>query len=117
MHGANADPDDKDNGVKPLNITAPSNHAGVVKDLLKARVDPKTPKTKETPGNWCGNASRSCGDTAVMYAFEYGHTEAAFEFVPNLKPGDLDQALNWAAEAGRTETVLHVLDTGEIEVN
>lgn len=114
--GANPDPDDKV-GLKPLHLAASGNHAAVVKVLLEAGVDPRTPKTKENPGNWCGNAPRTFGETPDRYAFHYGHTEAALEFVPYLKPEDLNQSLIWAAEAGKSDIVLAALDTGKVEIN
>ena len=115
-HGADSDPDDNV-GLKPLHLAASGNHAAVVKVLLEAGVDPRTPKTKEYPGNWCGNAPKTFGDTPDRYAFNYGHTEAALELVPYLKPEDLNEALIWATEAGKSEIVLAVLDTGKVEIN
>ncbi|CAF9930044.1 MAG: hypothetical protein ALECFALPRED_004507 [Alectoria fallacina] len=115
-HGADSDPDDNV-GLKPLHLAAWGNHAAVVKVLLEAGVDPRTPKTKEDPGNWCGNAPRTYGDTPDRYAFNYGHTEAALELVPYLKPEHLNEALIWATEAGKSEIVLAVLDTGKVEIN
>ena len=114
--GAKPDPDD-DCGLKSLHLAASGNHTSVVKVLLESGVDAKTPKTREYPGKRYGKAPTTRGNTAVMYAFEYGHTEAALEFLPYLKPDDLSQALTWAAEAGKTEIVMAVLETGRIEVN
>ena len=115
-HGANPDPDD-DCGLKPLHLAASGNHASVVKLLLESGVDAKTIKTKQDRGRRCGKALVTRGNTAIMYAFKYGHTEAALAFFPYLKSEDLSQALSWAAEAGKTEIVLAVQDTGRIEVN
>lgn len=79
--GAKSDPGD-DCGLKSLHLAASGNHAGVVKILLESGVDAKTPKTREHPGRRCGSAPTTRGNTAVMYAFEYGHTEAALEVLP-----------------------------------
>ena len=86
--GANPDPEN-DCSLKPLHLAASGNHASIVKVLLESGVDAKPPKTREYPGKRCGKAPATCGNTAVMYAFEYGHTEATLEFLPYLKPDDL----------------------------
>lgn len=58
----------------------------------------------------CGNAPRTCGDTAAWYAFIYGHTDSALGFVPYLKPVDLSEALIWVAEGGKSDIVPAILD-------
>lgn len=52
-----------------------------------------------------------------MCALEYGHTQTALEFLPYLEPDNLSQALTWAAEAGKTEIIMAVLEIGRVEVN
>jgi ankyrin repeat protein len=114
--GASNNPDDRC-GLTPLHLSASANHSRVVEKLLVSGVDPLTPKTKEDPGNWCGNASRTVGDTALEYAASYGHTEAAIEFLPFLDIDGLSKALHWAAAFGKTETVLAILEDPRVDVN
>jgi hypothetical protein len=64
--GAEPDADGETHGTKPLHAAASENHAEAVRALLEAGVDPLTPKTREDPGNWCGNAPRSVGHTPLM---------------------------------------------------
>lgn len=64
--GANPDQEETNGGRKPLHEAASKNHPECIKVLLGAGVDPLTKKTKENPGNWCGNAPRSIGHTPLM---------------------------------------------------
>ncbi|CZR68979.1 uncharacterized protein PAC_18880 [Phialocephala subalpina] len=89
--GASNNPDDK-RGHTPLHLASSANRSGVVKILLAAGVDPLTPKTKEDPGNWCGNAARTKRNTALEYASTYGHAKT-------------------------TETVLAILTDSRVDVN
>ncbi|OJJ42502.1 hypothetical protein ASPZODRAFT_1313164 [Penicilliopsis zonata CBS 506.65] len=102
-----ADPDgEAHEGYKPLHIAATKNRAGVVKVLLAAGVDPLTPKTREKPGRFCGNAPRSVGHTPLMYACQHGHAEAVAEFLPYLTdPETLIRALSWSAGSGHAACV------------
>lgn len=69
--GAEADVDETYAGLKPLHEAAKDNHAEAVTALLEAGVNPLTPKTRENPGNWCGNAPRSVGHTPLMVSRLY----------------------------------------------
>lgn len=115
-HGAKID-GDNNCGLKPLHHAANRDHVDVVRVLLEAGVDPMTRKTKENPDRRCGNAPRTVGHTPVRYAFNYGHKNSALAFAPYLKPDDLLQAVHWAAEAGKSEIVLNVLNVYDIDVN
>ena len=115
-HGAANDLDDYA-GLKPLHLAASNNHAAVIKLLLEYGVDPFTQKTKENPGNWCGNAPRSTGDTPVQYACIFGHTESVRVFIPYLDSYGLSKALCWATGHGRTDVVLAILESPVVDVN
>lgn len=99
-----------------MHLATSKNHAGVIKVLLAAKVDPKTPKTREYERR-CGNAPRTAGDTAIMYAFRFGHIEAALEFLPYLESDDLNRAVHWAAEADKFHIVLKVVELGKVDIN
>lgn len=90
--GASNNPDDR-TGLTPLHLSASANHSGVVKTLLESGVDHLTPKTKEHPGRWCGNAPSTVGETALEYACNCGHTETVVEFLPYLDTEGLSKAL------------------------
>jgi len=64
--GADPNEPDKIQGLTPLHEAANENHGEAVQALLEAAVDPLTPKTRETPGRWCGNAPTSRGHTPLM---------------------------------------------------
>lgn len=64
--GANPDQEETHSGLKPLHEAASKNHPEVIKVLLGSGVHPLTKKSKEDPGNWCGNAPRSQGHTPLM---------------------------------------------------
>ena len=115
-HGAANDPDDH-HGLKPIHIAASRNHSVCVKLLLDSGVAPFTPKSKEDPGNWCGNAPRTYGKTAVEYACSYGHTETVRVFIPFLDSDGLRRALYWATTCGKTEAALSILEIPTIDVN
>lgn len=114
--GASKDPDDSV-GFKPLHLAALSNRANIIKLPLEAGVDSFTPKTAEYPGLRCGNSPSTIGTTPVQYAFEYGHFEAACQFLPYLDVDGMSKALNWAAGGGKTAVVLAILETGNVDVN
>lgn len=110
MAGANPDQDDAISGLKPLHEAARKNHHETVRVLLEAGVKPLTMKTRENPGRRCGNAARTVGHTALMYACSNDHVEAVEAFLPFLK--DLDtvhRALTWAAGNGNSEVVAKIL--------
>lgn len=115
-HGAANNPDDYC-GQTPLHYAASRNHAEVVSLLLKAGVDPLTPKTKEHPGNWCGNASRSTGHTPLQYACRYGHIDAVNAFLPFIDEEGYSKALLWALDGHKSDTALAILATGKVDVN
>ncbi|KAK0712926.1 ankyrin repeat-containing domain protein [Lasiosphaeria miniovina] len=115
--GANPDQDDSV-GLKPLHRAAALNHASVISVLLAAGVDPLTAKTRETSGRRCGNASRSKGETPLMYACQSGHVEAVEAFLPSLKEiNTVHRALNWAAKSGQTKLVKRLIRVPGIDVN
>ncbi|KAJ4294202.1 hypothetical protein N0V90_007892 [Kalmusia sp. IMI 367209] len=116
--GAKPDADDKINGLKPLHEAASANHAEAVLALLEAGVDPLTEKTREHPGNWCGNADTSTGHTALMYACHNGHLETLNAFIPFLQDIDtIHRALVWSAEVGRAKLVGRILQIPGVQVN
>ncbi|KAK7189881.1 hypothetical protein DPSP01_008409 [Paraphaeosphaeria sporulosa] len=116
--GAETDSPDERRGLKPLHAAANENRAEVVRVLLEAGVDPLTKKTKEDPGNWCGNADRSVGHTPLMYACQNGHLEALNAFMPFLHDLDVvQQALQWSASTGRVKLVRRILQHPGVQVN
>jgi len=104
-------------GLKPLIQAAMVNHHLVVKLLLEAGVAPFTPKTKEYPGRWCGNASTPIGNTAIEYACQYGHVKTIEAFMPHLRPDGLKIALYWATRFGSTKVVMALLESTDIDIN
>ncbi|PKS04904.1 hypothetical protein jhhlp_008269 [Lomentospora prolificans] len=116
--GANPDHDDNYNGRKPLHEAADKNHYKAIKALLDAGVDPLTPKTKENPGRRCGNAPRSVGHTALMYACNNGHVESVDVFLSFIKDIDVVHgALAWAAMEGNSKVVARILQYPGVDVN
>ncbi|RFU78472.1 hypothetical protein TARUN_3719 [Trichoderma arundinaceum] len=118
--GANPDHPDNITGVKPLHRAAASNHYAAVTQLLKAGVDPLTPKTLNE--DWltcCGRElMTSIGDTAVMYAC-CGHVETIEAFLPFIGD-DIDlvhRALAWAAKARSPRVVERILQHPGVDVN
>lgn len=109
-------PDDR-SGLTPIHLAAQADQFEVVKVLLLSGVPLLTPKTKENPGNWCGNAPRTLGTTAFEYASRYGHTKTVVQFLPYLDIEGLSKALCWAAEAGKTEAILAILEDPRVDVN
>jgi hypothetical protein len=93
-----ADPNaEQHHGYKSPHLAAQKNHAGVVKLLLAAGVDPLTPKTKDS-SRMCGNEPTTLGHTPLMYACHYGHVQTVAEFLPFLKNSQYyHRALHWAA--------------------
>ncbi|KAG8157059.1 hypothetical protein KVR01_013049 [Diaporthe batatas] len=116
--GANPDQEETFSGLKPLHEAASKNHPEVIKVLLGSGVDPLTKKTKEHPGNWCGNAPCSTGHTPLMYACRNGHLEALEAFLPFLKDEEsVHQALAWSAERGRHDLVHRILQHPGVDIN
>ncbi|TQN65279.1 Serine/threonine-protein phosphatase 6 regulatory ankyrin repeat subunit A [Colletotrichum shisoi] len=117
--GADPDRDDAYNGLKPLHEASSKNHPEVVKVLLAAGVDPLTKKTRETPGNWCGNAGRSVGDTPFMYACRNGHDAAVEAYLPFLAGNDdaVHRALAWAARSGRASILARLMEQPGVNIN
>ncbi|KAL1606531.1 hypothetical protein SLS60_003936 [Paraconiothyrium brasiliense] len=116
--GADPDVDSQEDGMKPLHEAAAENRAEAVKALLEAGVDPLTKRTRDSPGNWCGNAPTSVGHTPLMYACKNGHMEALNTFIPFLH--DLEavhRALEWSAYKGRAKLVHRLLQCPGIQVN
>jgi ankyrin repeat protein len=114
-----ADPDGEANeGYMPLHVAASKNRAEVIKVLLAAGVDPLTPKTKEAPGMFCGNAPSSVGETPLMYACNNGHSKAVAEFLPYLTdPDKIMKALFWSAGSGNAACVDLILHHATVDVN
>ena len=99
--GADPAREDAIHGLSPLHQAARANHSEAVKVLLQSGVDPLTKKSKEPPGNWCGNAPTSIGHTALMYACDGGHLETVEVFLSFLRDKENDietvhRALAWA---------------------
>ncbi|GJC95853.1 ankyrin repeat-containing protein [Colletotrichum higginsianum] len=144
--GADPDRDDAYNGLKPLHEASSKNHPEVIKVLLAAGVDPLTKKTRERPGNWCGNAGRSVGDTPLMvclhplilsshdfvfegsyflltqipqYACRNGHDAAVEAYLPFLADNDdaVHRALAWAARSGRASILARLLEQPGVDIN
>jgi ankyrin repeat protein len=115
-NGASNNKDDKF-GLTPLHEASSRNHFAIVKLLLKSGVDPFTPKTKDYPGNWCGNCPTSEGETPVEYAAKYGHIECVREFLPYLDIEGLSQAIHWAALGGKSEIIRLIVEQPDIDVN
>ena len=115
-HGAGNDTDDH-SGLKPLHLAASRNHADVVKILLEDGVDPFTPKSKEDPGNWCGNAAGTKGSTPVLYTCSYGHIESVRILITSLDSSELKSALTWATACGKIEAVFAILESPLVDIN
>ncbi|KAG8530717.1 uncharacterized protein KY384_004074 [Bacidia gigantensis] len=100
-------------GLKPLHLAAIGNHVDVIRALLDAGVDPMTPKTKENPrGRYIGFMPRSTiGESPVQLTCRYGHKRSALVFASYLKTQDLLKVAHWAANEGRCEVVLAMLET------
>jgi ankyrin repeat protein len=104
-------------GWRPIHYAAQANHHKVVKVLLGAGVDPLTGKTREHPGRRCGNSKSTVGETAVEYAATAGHTETMLELIPHLKKKDLERALHWAAMNSRSGVVAALLELTDVDVD
>ncbi|KAH6884532.1 putative ankyrin repeat protein, partial [Thelonectria olida] len=116
--GANPNADDVTHGLTPLHQAANKNHHEAVKVLLEAGVNPLTPKMRNDPGGWCGNAPTSRGHTPLMYACHNGHLETVQEFLPFLKDIDIvHRALAWAAGSGQSKVVARILQHPGVDVN
>lgn len=115
--GANPDQEETGKGRKPLHEAASKNHPEVIKVLLGSGVDPLTGKTKENPGNRCGNAPRSTGHTPLMYACHNGHLEALEAFLPFLNDEAVHRALAWSAGGGRHDLVQRILQHPGVDIN
>jgi ankyrin repeat protein len=138
--GANPDQDERVTGRKPIREAASKNHFRCVDVLLEAGVDPLTRKTKENPGNWCGNAPVSVGHTPLMvslcmefcsllsivwsnlyivqYACHNGHLETVDIFLRHINNIEIvHRALAWAAGSGRPELVRRILQHPGVDVN
>lgn len=117
-HGADPDEPSDYDGYRPLHKAARNDHGGVAELLLSAGVSPMTQKAKESPGNWCGNAPRSTGHTALMYAMQEGNKNAAAAFIRHLKDAKtVSRALSWAAGKGDVEIVRSILAHPLVDVN
>ncbi|KAJ6035731.1 hypothetical protein N7540_000010 [Penicillium herquei] len=114
-----ADPDgEAHEGYKPLHKAARKNRPEVVRILLAAGVDPLTPKTKEAPGRFCGNAPTSVGHTPLMYACNNGHAKVVAEFLPYLTdPDTITKAIFWSAGSGNGACVELILQGATVDVN
>ena len=112
-NGADTDTGDSA-GHKPLHYAARANHHTVVKMLLAAGVSPLTPKSKENPGRFCGNAPTTIGTTPLQYACESGNTETVREMMPYLKAEDLNNSLCLASRCGKTQVVDLLLTSPEV---
>lgn len=101
-------------GHTPLHLAVDKNHADVVRTMLEAGMNPATLKMKGKHGR-----IETVGYTAIRYAFKrkHGHPETALAFLPYLKPDDLSQAVFWAAEKGRSDTVIAILNHHQVDVN
>lgn len=116
---AGADPDVPDNttGIKPLHRAAHSNHSAAVTALLKAGVDPLTPKTLDT--KWLVTTHDPVtGQTPLLFACS-GHLEAVEAFLPFIGENIdlLHQTLTWAATAGSSAVVSRLLQHPGVNVN
>lgn len=115
-NGAKADSDDSV-GLKPLHYAARANHHAVVKMLLAAGVSPLTPKTKEYPGRWCGNAPTTTGETPLLYACQSGNAETVREMMPYLEANDLNDSLCIASRCGKTQVVNLLLTSPKVSAD
>lgn len=117
-HGADPDEPSDHDGYRPLHKAARNDHGGVADLLLSAGVSPMTRKAKESPGNWCGNAPRSTGHTALMYVMEEANRHAAAAFIRHLKDTKtVSRALSWAAGRGDVQIVRSILAHPLVDVN
>ncbi|KAL2064482.1 hypothetical protein VTL71DRAFT_4976 [Oculimacula yallundae] len=111
------DPDvDDDQGLKPLHYATQGNHHQIVKLLVSSGVSPLTVKTKD-PNRRCGNTQSTVGQSPLRYASEAGSIESLREMVPHLAPKDLNQALCWASQFGKAETVDFLLNLPGVSAN
>jgi len=115
-NGADADLDDYE-GLKPLHYAAKANQFEVVKILLAAGVDPLTPRTKDYSRRRCGNSASAIGHTALYYACIGGCAETVVEFMKYISTEELDRALGCAANAGKTNVVITLLESPYISVD
>ncbi|KAL4913089.1 ankyrin repeat-containing domain protein [Aspergillus aurantiobrunneus] len=114
LGGRPKEPDDS--GLSAMHFAAGSNHHATVQVLLEAGVSPLIGKTREDPGNWCGNARRTVGDTPLRYASVSGCVDTIRVMLPHLTTENCESALRVAVEFKQVAVVKLLLESTDIDV-
>ncbi|KAF4982526.1 hypothetical protein FZEAL_1865 [Fusarium zealandicum] len=110
---AGADPNRIDDWMKttPLYEAADKNHDAVIKVLLGAGVDPLAPPSPSD------DDKAKMDKPAFRSACERGHVEAVDAFLPHIDMKAMQDCLTWAAQAGQSRVVTHMLSQPGIEID
>ncbi|KAM0426586.1 hypothetical protein ACHAPT_008279 [Fusarium lateritium] len=119
--GADLDPLEPDQGLKPLHEAATRNHSEVVRALLEAGTNPLA-LARVTPedGGYCDDSDDypPAEEMAFEYACNNGHLETVEVFLSFIDAIDIvHRALAWAAESGKWKVVARILQVPGIDVN
>jgi ankyrin repeat protein len=113
-------PDAEDEwGVKSIHLAAKQNSPVLVELLLKAGVDPISPKTKEFKfgRRLLGGQRMTKGNTAVQDICQHGHTETLLVMIPFLRQETLGEVLCETCRYGKFESARVVLDNTNVSVD
>lgn len=117
QNGAQPNMDDR-RGLKPIHEAAKRNYSDIVDLLLKAGVDPLTPKARENHGGRLSSGEISTkGETAVQYVYEKKHTESLIKMIPYLDLHALGQVICECARYGKHEALRAVLYNSKVSTD
>lgn len=105
-------------GLAPIQHAAKRNQSAALRVLLEAGADPLIGKAKEEPYFDPEYRNSTIGETALLYACQYGHVAALNELLKHLDPSQLLAGpLHWAADRGRAEILLVLLQHEEVRIH